>query len=92
MVAYEETGKSSYTDCIALTSKVQRNAVGRNPRSSVVISFPYSSAFVRYSVGRRRIRIRIVKRRRRRNVENVMDIFHALARSRVKGRVSLSSV
>ena len=26
---YEEAGKSSYTDCMALTSKVQRNTVGR---------------------------------------------------------------
>ena len=67
-------------------SKVQRNAVGRKPRSSVVILFPYSLAFVRYSAGRRRIR------RKGRNAENVMDVFYALARLRVKERVSLSSV
>ena len=84
--AYEEAGNSTYIDCIALTSKVQRNTVGRKPRGSVVISFPYSSAFVRYSDGRRRIR------RKRRNAESVMDDFYALARLCVKERVSLSSV
>ena len=42
---YEGAGKPSYTDCISLTSKVQRNAVGRKPRSFVVISLPHSLAF-----------------------------------------------
>ena len=37
--AYEEAGKSSYADCIALTSKVQRKTVGRTPRSSVINHF-----------------------------------------------------
>ena len=64
LISNVQAGKSSYTDCIALTSKVQRNAVGWKPRSSVVISFPYSSAIVRYSTGRRRIR-----RRKRRNAK-----------------------
>ena len=64
--------------------------VRRNPRSSVIISFPYSSAFVRYSDGKRRIRRRW--RRKRQNAKNVMDVFYALARFRVKERVTLSSV
>ena len=42
--------------CIALTSKVQRKTVGWTLRSSVIKSFPCSSAFVCYSVGRRRTR------------------------------------
>ena len=64
-MAYEEAGKPSYKDCIALTPKVQRNAVWGKPHSSVVILLLYSSAFVRYSAGRRIIR---------QNAENVVDI------------------
>ena len=53
---FVRNGVSPYTECIALTSKLQRIAVVRNPSSSEVISFSYSSAFVCYSAGRSRIR------------------------------------
>ena len=71
----------SYTDYIVLTSKVQRNAVGQKPHSSVVISIPYSSAFVCYRVRRKRIELEELEVKRQ-NAENVMDIFYALARER----------
>ena len=46
---------------------------------------PFTHSFVRYSDGRR------IRRRKRRNAENVMDVFNALVLFRVKERVSLSS-
>ena len=67
---------------------VQKNTTRRKSRSTVVELFPYSSALVSYSAWRRR-RIRI---RRRRNVENILDAFHALSRIHVEEGLALPSV
>ena len=78
-----------------LTSKVQRNALGRKPRSSVVILLPYSSSLVRNSYRRRRIR-RIRRKDEMRKMSWTFSmrwhIFYALACFRVKEWVSSSSV
>ena len=86
-MVYEEAGKPSYKDCIALTPKVQRNAVGQKPLSSVVISLLYSSAFVRYSNDRR-----ITKEEDEMRKMLWTFKFYMLAHFRVKEQVSLSSV
>ena len=65
---------------------VQKNTTHRKSRSTVFELFPYSSALVSYSAWRRRIR------RIRRNVENALDVFHALPRIHVEEGLAMSSV
>ena len=80
--------KASSDDYLAALSNVQRNAAHRMPHNTVVKSFPYSSSLVSLSDGwRRRIR-----RRKRRNPENVLDVFHALVRVHMEKRLALSGI
>ena len=66
-------------------SNAQNETIVQGLRSSVIKSFPYSSAFVSYSVGKRGK----IRRRKRQNAENAMDVFYILMHFRVDKHVSL---
>ena len=68
------------------THKHTHTALGQSDGGE---NIPYISAFVSYRAPGEK---ELIGRRKRRNAENVLDVFHALARLHVEERLTLSGV